>query len=222
MRIAILLVAFPSLDAGVRESNVDLQALRSVQGDGQEVLVELDDFLPVSSALEADLTDRRLATEAFRKFLKVSKAKKVRAQTNDLQLLLMLYEFAKDVKAEAIPFHHVMMTQHGPSGAIVRRKSDADKIFAHHHEPVGDCVVEVNGEVVATAGFLSHYNPPYADIFMEVAEPHRRRGYGPFAVQEAMRMCYQAGKRPAARCSPTNTVLRIRWRRPVSCRAGES
>jgi hypothetical protein len=36
----------------------------------------------------------------------------------------------------------------------------------------------VDGAIVATAGALTHYNAPYADLYMEV-EPHaRRRGFG--------------------------------------------
>jgi GNAT superfamily N-acetyltransferase len=43
---------------------------------------------------------------------------------------------------------------------------------------------------------------------MEVAEPFRRRGLGSYLVQELKRVCYEAGKRPAARCNPTNEASR--------------
>jgi len=71
-------------------------------------------------------------------------------------------------------------------------------IFPHQREPSGDWVIEVQGAVVATGGFLCHYNPPYGDIFMEVAEPARRLGFGSYLVQELKRVCYEAGKKPGS------------------------
>ena len=65
-----------------------------------------------------------------------------------------------------------------------------------------------SGPVVATGGFLCHYNPPYGDIFMEVTEPARRQGIGSYLVQEVKRVCYEAGKKPAARCGPSNIASR--------------
>jgi len=82
-------------------------------------------------------------------------------------------------------------------------------MFPHKHEGIGDWVVEARGAVVATGGFLCHYNPPYDDIFMEVAEPERRRGFGSYLVQEVKRVCYEAGKKPAARCNPANIASRL-------------
>jgi GNAT superfamily N-acetyltransferase len=43
---------------------------------------------------------------------------------------------------------------------------------------------------------------------MEVAEPHRRRGFGSYLVQELKRVGYEMGKVPAARCNPTNLASR--------------
>jgi GNAT superfamily N-acetyltransferase len=61
---------------------------------------------------------------------------------------------------------------------------------------------------VATGGFLTHSNPPYGDVYMAVAESHRRRGYGSYLVQELKRVCYEAGRRPAARCNAANVASR--------------
>lgn len=38
--------------------------------------------------------------------------------------------------------------------------------------------VMVAGQVAATGGVLFHYNPPFADIYIDVAPPFRRMGYG--------------------------------------------
>jgi hypothetical protein len=43
---------------------------------------------------------------------------------------------------------------------------------------------------------------------MEVAEPARRQGFRSYLVQEIKRVCYEAGKKPAARCDPNNIASR--------------
>jgi GNAT superfamily N-acetyltransferase len=55
---------------------------------------------------------------------------------------------------------------------------------------------------------LFHYNRPYGDIYMDVAESFRRRGVGSFLVQELKRACYEGGNIPAARCNPGNIASR--------------
>ena len=62
--------------------------------------------------------------------------------------------------------------------------------------------------VVANGGILYHYNRPYGDIYMEVAEAYRRRGIGSYFVQELKRICYEGGSIPCARCNPDNTASR--------------
>ena len=74
--------------------------------------------------------------------------------------------------------------------------------------PDGDWVIERGGQVAAAGGWLTHYNPPYADLYMEVAPAHRRQGIGAYLIQELRRACKQAGYRPAARCSPENLASR--------------
>jgi len=93
-------------------------------------------------------------------------------------------------------------------GAIVRRSRPGDQIFGHTSEPVGDYVVELKGEIVASGGFLLHYNPPFADLYMEVREDRRRRGIGSFLLQEVKRECYLAGRVPAARTGIRNVASR--------------
>jgi GNAT superfamily N-acetyltransferase len=69
-------------------------------------------------------------------------------------------------------------------------------------------VVELDGQVAGSGGILFHYNRPYGDIYMDVAEPFRRRGAGSFLVQELKRVCYEGGHVPAARCNPANIASR--------------
>ena len=43
---------------------------------------------------------------------------------------------------------------------------------------------------------------------MGVSESRRRLGFGSYLVQELKRVCYEAGRRPAARCNPDNFASR--------------
>jgi GNAT superfamily N-acetyltransferase len=69
-------------------------------------------------------------------------------------------------------------------------------------------LLEQAGMVAATGGILFHYNRPYGDIYMTVAENFRQRGLGSYLVQELKRVCYENGDVPAARCNPTNVASR--------------
>ena len=153
---------------------------------------------------------RAAALPMFRELLAVSGATGIEAQTNIPLMLLMLLDCAHGIRSEAILFEDARATQlECPDGTLRRvGPDDANRIFAHEHEPVGEWMIEAAGEVVATGGALRHYNPPYADIFMEVAEAHRRRGYGSYLVQELKRICYERGNKPAARCDASNVASR--------------
>ena len=154
---------------------------------------------------------RAAALPLFRRLLEVSRATQIRAQTNDRLLLLMLYDCAVEIRSDTILFEDAFTTHLACPLGLLRPVTEADKerIFAHQVEPVGDWMIESSGgAVVATGGALSHYNPPYGDIFMEVHEPHRRRGLGSYLVQELKRFCYEQGKKPAARCGVSNVASR--------------
>ena len=55
---------------------------------------------------------------------------------------------------------------------------------------------------------MFHYNRPYGDIYMKVAEPFRRRGLGSYIVQELKKICYGMGNIPCARCNTSNIISR--------------
>jgi GNAT superfamily N-acetyltransferase len=142
--------------------------------------------------------------------LAVSQATHIEAQTNLPLMLLMFYDCAENITSEAILFQDTFTTHLTCPGGVFRRATpkEASSIFQHQHEPVGDWVIESRGEIVATGGFYTHYNPPYGDVFMEVSEPARRQGFGSCLVQEVKRVCYEAGRRPVARCHPDNVASR--------------
>jgi GNAT superfamily N-acetyltransferase len=153
---------------------------------------------------------RAAALPLFRALIAASKARKVQAQTNDILLTLMLFDCTSRIRSDTILFHDAFRTSLSVAGITFRKVAEADKgqIFPHKVEPVGDWVIEDNGAVAATGGIYFHYNIPYGDIFMEVAEPSRRRGYGSFLVQELKRVCYEMGRLPAARCAASNVASR--------------
>jgi GNAT superfamily N-acetyltransferase len=105
-------------------------------------------------------------------------------------------------------FEDHAITQHIIPGAAFHLRRDDDRIFEHGIEPVGDYVLELRGEVVATGGFMLHYNKPFADLYMEVREDCRRRGLASFLLQEVKKQCYLAGRVPAARTSIQNVASR--------------
>lgn len=155
---------------------------------------------------------RDIALPMFRELLTVSGATHIEAQTNAPLMLLMLNQCATNITPEKILFQDAYSTHLVcPSGGVFRRSTpeNSDAVFQHQHEPVGDWIVESGGKAVATGGFLTHYNPPYGDIFMEVEKSARLQGYGSYLVQELKRVCYEAGKKPAARCDPGNVASRI-------------
>ena len=153
---------------------------------------------------------RGSALPMFRRLIEVSQARRIEAQTNDVLLTLMLYDCASEITSDTVVFHDALTTSLAVPGAIFREVADADKerIFEHKVEPVGEWLLEVDGAIVATGGIATHYNPPYGDLFMEVDEPHRRRGYGSYLIQELKRVAYEMGKVPAARCNVANAASR--------------
>ena len=151
---------------------------------------------------------RKLSREIFAEFIRKSRAKYVECQTNDKLIHQMLLEFTTKVETEVILFADHEVTEWKPAGVIVRQRQATDEIFEHKVEPQGDYVVILGDEIVATGGYLTHYNFPYADLYMEVKEPHRLKGYGSYIIQEVKKYCYLAGRVPAARCGIDNVGSR--------------
>jgi len=146
---------------------------------------------------------RRHALRMFHALIDRSKATHILAQSNVPLMLRMLHEFATELTAETVLFADAWATQlPSPQGTAFRQRKESAELplFPHHVEPEGDWLLETNGAIVATGGFLTHYNPPYADLYMEVIESHRLQGFGSYLIQELKKACYAAGKLPAARC----------------------
>jgi GNAT superfamily N-acetyltransferase len=192
------------------------------RGFSDPYLVKVDGLIAgyglVANRYDPDMVDEFYVAPAFRsealpmfhQLLEVSGAKTIRAQTNDRLQLLMLYDCATNIKITNILFADAFRSALTCSDGLFRRLADSERktVFNHGSEPVGDWCIECDGRVVATGGALFHYNPPYGDVFMEVDEPYRRRGFGSYLVQELKRICYEIGKVPAARCNASNLASR--------------
>ena len=147
---------------------------------------------------------RTHAFELFRTLLIASGAAMINVQTNDSLITVMLHVFATDVACESVLFNDNVRTTLLPAGATFRCATPADALDVPHDQLKWHGVVEVDGTAAGTGGILFHYNRPYGDIYMEVAERFRRQGLGSFLVQELKRVCYDGGNIPAARCNPRN------------------
>ena len=151
---------------------------------------------------------RAYSLPLFREVLIFSGATQIEAQTNIPVMLLPLYDCAKNVTVREVLFADGLKTDLQLPGVEFRRATPDDVPFPHADEPFGDWVLVADGTICATGGFLTHYNPPYGDVYMEVSETERRKGYGSFLVQSVKRICYEAGRVPAARCDPKNIASR--------------
>jgi GNAT superfamily N-acetyltransferase len=158
---------------------------------------------------------RAHALPILREILAVSGAKSIGAQTNIPLELSMLFDCSTNITTEYILFHDAFTSNLTCPDGCLRplREIGAERVFADGVGPDNDWGIEVDGKIVATGGALYHYNPPYGDIYMGVAEEYRRRGYGSFLVQEVKRICYETGKKPAARCNPANIASRLTLQR---------
>jgi GNAT superfamily N-acetyltransferase len=153
---------------------------------------------------------RAQALPLFRRFTAASRARSIEAQTNDILLTLMLYDCAVEIETNVILFHDALSTSLSVPGAIFREtiQTDREHIASQKLDTDAAWMIEVNGQVAATGGILFHYNIPYGDIYMAVAEPFRRQGYGSYLIQDLKRVCHEMGRIPAARCNASNVASR--------------
>jgi GNAT superfamily N-acetyltransferase len=143
---------------------------------------------------------RNIATAVFKLFIDTTGATYIESQSNDLFLTALSYEFSETIVPEALLMEEEKTTNLRIDDVLFKRKETGDPNPEHY----GGYYLECNGEEVATGGFLTNYNKPYADIYMDVKEGHRQKGYGSFMVQELKREVYAIGKVPAARTNVTN------------------
>lgn len=158
---------------------------------------------------------RDVRTALFAAFVDATGAAEIEAQTNMPQMLGLLEAYGADPIVEKLLFGDGEDSSLDRPGALLRRRRPDDE------GPEGAWVVESGGEVVAGGGILTHYNPPYGDLYMEVRSSNRGRGLGGFIVQELRRVCRESGLIPAARCDPENVASRQALLRGGMTQCGE-
>jgi GNAT superfamily N-acetyltransferase len=151
---------------------------------------------------------RKLSSAAFSELLHFSKANFIECQSNDLLLTTLLYEYGHDISSDVILFEDNITSDITLDKILFRKRNENEVVFTHKAEPVGEYVLELNKEIVATGGFLLHYNMPFADLYMEVREDCRKKGFGSFLIQELKKQCYLTGRVPAARTGKDNVASR--------------
>jgi GNAT superfamily N-acetyltransferase len=153
---------------------------------------------------------RARAFDLFEVLLAASDARFMVIQSSDLLLSVMLHAYAHDISTDAIVFHDQLTTTLPAMGAVLHSKTPDDETRRCIEERQGgsEWTLDLDGTTVATGGILFHYNRPYGDIYMDVAEPYRRRGFGSYLVQELKRIAYELGSIPAARTGAQNIASR--------------
>ncbi|MFN7118115.1 MAG: GNAT family N-acetyltransferase [Saprospiraceae bacterium] len=149
-------------------------------------------------------TYRKWASPCFQALVAASDVALIECQSNDLLLSFMLYEFAQGIRSEVILFADHHNTNYQMPELLFRPTQEQDYRTGYKTKDLGSYVLEWEGELVATGGYLLHYNMPFADVYMDVRDTQRRRGFGSFIVQELKKVCYQHQRVPAARCNIQN------------------
>jgi RimJ/RimL family protein N-acetyltransferase len=153
---------------------------------------------------------RARAFDLFEGLLAVSGARYMEVQSSDVLLAVMLRAYARDIQSEKIVFHDAITTALPANGAIVRCLTSDQETSNAIAQRQGGAEYELllEGAIVASGGLMFHYNVPYTDIYMDTAEPFRRRGFGSYLVQVLKRRAYELGSIPCARCDPANVASR--------------
>ena len=218
-----------SRDEYRREMNCQIihDSIHSRPGWSQEYLLSLDGH-PVghaSVALAGPWKDKPTLYEfhvtpahrnrnfdLFTAALEAARPVAIETQSNAPQLTVMLHTFARNVICESILFEDKFTTNVPAADAVAFRPStpaDADQIAVNKLDADADYVLQLpDGTIAATGGILFHYNRPYGDLYMAVAEPHRRRGLGAYLVQQLKYTARTIGHTPAARCNLDNIPSR--------------
>ena len=145
---------------------------------------------------------RKFANVIFDKFHFACGAPFIECQSNDLLLSSMLYEHAQNINAEAILFKDRFQTNFSIANTTLQKKTSEESDHADDRK----YILKQYDEEVASGGLMLNYNMPYADIYYEVKEKFRQKGFGTLITQELKNEAYKMGRVPAARCNIDNKI----------------
>lgn len=135
--------------------------------------------------------------------IRVSGVTTLECQTNDPNTSKLFFENATEIEVQSILFADVFSTTLSLTGLELVDLSHPDDLGRERK-----LELRMDGKTVSSGGLMLNYNFPYADVYVDVPEPYRRRGFGSRIVQEAKLLAYQIGRVPAARCRVGNLASR--------------
>jgi RimJ/RimL family protein N-acetyltransferase len=141
---------------------------------------------------------RKYESLIFADFIKCSGAGFIQCQSNDIPITGMLFEYADNIKAEAIVFEDSYETDQNIPGARLIKYEMSDSEVEYR--------LEKDDEIVGTGGYVWNYNYPFIDLYYEVKEEYRKNGFGSLIVQELKKEAYRLKRVPAARCNVKNAA----------------
>ena len=144
------------------------------------------------------------SNQCLTELVQATKAKYIETQSNASLLTQLLYESCQNIKATNILFEDHHQTHFKYPDVKFRPNEPSDDNWKKAPSEKGAYVLEKKGQILADGGFLTHYNEPFADLYMEVKSNYRNKGYGTYILQEIKKVCYAHHKKPAARCNIDN------------------
>jgi hypothetical protein len=153
---------------------------------------------------------RGRAFDLFDAFVAAGGPRFFEVQTSDSLLTAMLFTYGCEFVSESVVFRDEITTSLPSQGATLKRiTTEKESVLCFKaRQGQSEWCIELEAKTVGTGGLTFHYNHPYCDVYMEIAETQRRRGLGAYFVQELKRIAYEMGGIPAARCNPTNIASR--------------
>ncbi len=141
---------------------------------------------------------RQLASFIFPEFRRVSLANFIECQTNNQLQSEIFFEFAQNIEVEAILFEDHARTELSLPDTRFKKNDD------NNDGP--EYILEYEGHAVAGGGFVKNYNFPYIDMYYEVEESYRMKGFGSLFTQELKKEAYRLKRVPSARCNKSNAA----------------
>jgi GNAT superfamily N-acetyltransferase len=153
---------------------------------------------------------RGRAFALFEAFVAASDARFFEVQTSESLLTAMLFTYGCEFVSESVVFRDELTTSLPSQGATMKRVTTEreSRLCFEARRGQSEWHLELDANPVGRGGLTFHYNHPYCDVYMEIADTHRGRGLGAYFVQELKRIAYAMGGIPAARCNPTNVASR--------------
>jgi hypothetical protein len=141
---------------------------------------------------------RKFANIIFPKFKIISEADFMECQTNNNLQSQVMFEYTRNIYAEAILFEDSFQTELSIPDTLFKNNS-SDKEGPEY-------VLVHTGQIVASGGYVRNYNYPYIDMYYEVKEDQRKKGFGSLFTQELKREAYRLKRVPSARCNIKNNA----------------